>query len=303
MIRETICSGFIVYKKKEEDRMRNFAFIILAAVVFTVTAKAQVELPRVSPNASVSETLGYTNISVTYCRPAVRERKIWGGLVPYGEVWRTGANEATTIQFTTDVVVAGNKIPAGRYSLFTIPEEKEWTVILNKTDKQWGAFNYKQTDDLLRFKVSPDKGAFTERLQFSFSNLTDTSADVVLNWENLQVSFKVETDLAPQMLVKIKEAIAAKPDRWQNYTEGANAAADYNCFLEEAVQWTDKAISLNGGYIPYFVKARVLFKQNKFKDALNTLSRCREIGRTDTKWESFVSQVDFLEKQIKSKMN
>ncbi len=283
--------------------MRNFAFIILAAVVFTVTAKAQVELPRVSPNASVSETLGYTNISVTYCRPAVRERKIWGGLVPYGEVWRTGANEATTIQFTTDVVVAGNKIPAGRYSLFTIPEEKEWTVILNKTDKQWGAFNYKQTDDLLRFKVSPDKGAFTERLQFSFSNLTDTSADVVLNWENLQVSFKVETDLAPQMLVKIKEAIAAKPDRWQNYTEGANAAADYNCFLEEAVQWTDKAISLNGGYIPYFVKARVLFKQNKFKDALNTLSRCREIGRTDTKWESFVSQVDFLEKQIKSKMN
>jgi hypothetical protein len=283
--------------------MKKQLLILLFAGFLCGTLNAQVELPRVSPNANISQTIGYTNVAITYCRPAVHERKIWGGLVPYGEVWRTGANEATTIQFTTDVVIQGNKISAGRYSLFTIPSEKEWTVILNKTDKQWGAFNYKPADDLLRFGVMPAKGVFTERLQFSFSNITDASADVTLNWETLQLSFKVEVDLAPQMLAKIKEAIAAKPDRWQNYTEGANAAADYNFFLDEALQWTDKAISLNGGYIPFFIKARVLFKQNNFKEALNNLSRCREVGRTDKKWDSFVSQVDFLEKQIKSKMN
>ncbi|MFA7227979.1 MAG: DUF2911 domain-containing protein [Melioribacteraceae bacterium] len=283
--------------------MKKPFLTVLIISLICIKISAQVELPRVSPNASISQTLGYTGITITYCRPAVHERDIWGALVPYGKVWRTGANEATTIQFTTDVTIQGNKIPAGRYSLFTIPAEKEWVVILNKTDKQWGAFNYKEADDLIRFKEKPEKGIFTERLQFSFANITETSADVILNWENTQISFKIEIDLSTQMLSKIKEAIAAKPDRWQNYTEGANAAADFNCFLDEALQWSDKAISLNGGHIPYFIKAKVLFKQNKSKEALNNLSRCREVGRTDKNWDSFVSQVDFLEKQIKSKMN
>jgi len=283
--------------------MKKQLLVLLVLSLFSVTLNAQVDLPRVSPNASVSEVVGYTTITVNYCRPAVRERVIWGGLVPYNKVWRTGANEATTIQFTTDVTIAGSKIPAGRYSLFTIPTENEWTVILNKTDKQWGAFNYKQEDDLPRFNVKPEKGAFTERLLFSFSNLTDSSANILLNWENLQVSFKIEVDMTGQAYVKIKEAIAANSDRWQNYTEGASFAYDNNVFLDEALQWADKAISFGPNYTPYFVKAKILFKKNKLKDALMTLDKCREVGRTDKNWDSFVSQVDFLEKQIKSKMN
>ena len=283
--------------------MKKQILVLLALSLFLVTLKAQVDLPRVSPNASVSEMVGYTTITVNYCRPAVRERIIWGGLVPYNKVWRTGANEATTIQFTTDVTIAGSKIPAGRYSFFTIPTENEWIVILNKTDKQWGAYNYKQEDDLLRFVVKPSKGSYTEQLQFSFSNLTDASTDLVLNWENLQASFKIEVDMTGQAYSKIKEAIAAKPDRWQNYTEGATFAYDNNVFLDEALQWTDKAISFGPNFTPYYVKAKVLFKKNKFKDALLALDKCREVGRTDKNWDSFVSQVDFLEKQIKSKMN
>lgn len=283
--------------------MKKLLLVLMVLSLFSLTLNAQVDLPRVSPNASVSEMVGYTTITVNYCRPAVRERVIWGGLVPYKEVWRTGANEATTIQFTTDVTIAGSKIPAGRYSLFTIPTENEWTIILNKTDKQWGAFNYKKEDDLLRFKIKPSKGSYTEQLQFSFSNLTDTSTDIVLNWEYLQVSFKIEVDMTGQAYVKIKEAIASNPDRWQNYTEGANFASENNVFLDEALQWADKAISFGPNFTPYYVKAKVLFKKNKYKEALMALDKCREVGRTDKNWDSFVSQVDFLEKQIKLKMN
>ena len=165
----------------------TFLFFVVCSI------NAQVDLPRVSPNAAVSQTIGYTNISIVYCRPSVKEREIWGKLVPYGKVWRTGANEATTIQFTTDVIIEGHKVPGGRYSLFTIPEESEWTVILNKIDNQWGAFNYKETEDLLRFKVKSGQGSFTEHLQFSFANITDSSADLYLNWEKIQISFEVKT--------------------------------------------------------------------------------------------------------------
>ena len=277
------------------------AKFLLLFLFTTISLFAQVELPRLSPNASVSQTVGYTNITINYCRPFVHGRKIWGALVPFGQVWRTGANEATTIQFTTDVTIEGNKVPAGKYSFFTIPIETEWTIIINKVDKQWGAYSYKQEDDLVRFKVKPEQSSFTENLCYSFSNLSDAAASVVIKWENLQVSFKVEVDLNNQVYAKIKEAIAAKPDNWQNYSQAANYAADNNLFGDEPLQWVEKATSLGGGYYPYFVKAKILFKKNKTTDALKALEKCREVGRTDKNWESFVSQVDFLEKQIKSK--
>ena len=276
----------------------NMTFLFFAVNAIT----AQVDLPRVSPNATVTQTIGYTNVSIIYCRPSVKEREIWGTLVPYGKVWRTGANEATTIQFSTDVLIEGNKVSAGRYSLFTIPDESEWTFILNKIDSQWGAFNYKDTEDLLRFKVKPGIGIFTERLQFNFTNITDSSADVYLNWEKIQISFRIEIDLIHQMHSKIKEAIASQPERWQIYAESAEAAADYGAFMDEALQWVDKAITLGGGYVAYYVRARLLFKQNKLKDSLIAIEKCREVGRTDPKWDSFVSRADLLEKQIKNKM-
>ncbi|KAF0148396.1 MAG: hypothetical protein FD143_2881 [Ignavibacteria bacterium] len=275
-------------------------FIILL-LFMAINIIAQVELPRLSPNASVSQTVGLTSITINYCRPAVHGRNIWGGLVPFNKVWRTGANEATTIQFTTDVTIEGNKVPAGKYSLFTIPTETEWTIILNKVDKQWGAYNYKQESDLLRFSVKPKQGSLVENLCFSVDNVANSSASIVMRWENLEVAFKVEVDLASQVYAKIKEAFAAKPDSWQNYTQAANYAAENNLYGDEPFDWIEKAISLNGGYFPYFVKAKLYNKNNKTTDALKALDKCREIGRTDKNWDSFVSQVDFLEKQIKSK--
>jgi len=274
---------------------------VLLMFVAAINLLAQVELPRLSPNASVSQTVGLTSVTINYCRPAVNERKIWGALVPFGKVWRAGANEATTIQFTSDVTIEGNNVPAGKYSLFIIPSEKEWTIILNKVDKQWGSYNYKQESDQLRFNVKPAQGQFVENLCYSFDNLTDASAMVLIRWENLQVAFKVEVDLASHVYAKIKEAIANKPDSWQNYSQAANYAAGKNWYGDEPFEWIEKAISLNGGYFPYFVKAKLFNNKGKTTEALKALDKCREVGRTDKNWDSFVSQVDFLEKQIKSK--
>lgn len=280
--------------------MKNILSILFLTAI---TLIAQVDLPRLSPNASVNQKIGYTNITVEYCRPSVHNRKIWGDLVPYNKVWRTGANEATTIQFSTDVVVDGNKIPAGRYSLFTIPNEKEWTIIFNKVDKQWGAFNYKEDQDLIRFKVIPKENEFVESLIFYFSDITQNSTILNIAWEKIKVSFKIEVDVLSQALQKVKEALAnTKADDWQSFATSANFFADNNIYLDEAMNWIDKAISMGENYYPYFVKAKILFKQNKFKDALNYINKTREVGRKDKNYEFFVAQVDMLEKEIKSKM-
>ncbi|MDF1611613.1 DUF2911 domain-containing protein [Stygiobacter electus] len=277
--------------------------ILSVLFLTTITIFAQVELPRLSPNASVNQKIGYTNITVEYCRPSVHNRKIWGDLVPYNKVWRTGANEATTIQFSTDVTVDGNKIPAGRYSLFTIPDVKEWTIIFNKVDKQWGAFNYKEDQDFIRFKVTPKENEFVESLIFYFSDITQNSVLLNIAWEKIKVSFKIEIDVLTQAYQKVKEGLAnAKADDWQSYASSANYFADNNVYLDDALIWIDKAISIGDNYYPFFVKAKILFKQNKFKDALNYINKTREVGRKDKNYEFFVAQVDMLEKLIKEKM-
>lgn len=281
--------------------MKKTLLTILMAISSQIFS--QIDLPRLSPKANVSQTIGYTEIAVEYSRPSVHGRKIWDDLVPYNKVWRTGANEATVIQFTTDVSINGNKIPAGRYSLFTIPNEKEWTIIFNKVDKQWGAFNYKEDQDLIRFNVTSTQNEFVESLIYYFSDITSNSVVLNIVWEKIKVSFKIEVDVLSQAYQKIKEGLAnAKAGDWQSFSAAANFAADNNVYLDEAITWIDKAISMGDNYYPYFVKAKILFKQNKFKEALNFINKTREAGRKDKNYEFFVAQVDILEKEIKAKL-
>ncbi|MEW6509076.1 MAG: DUF2911 domain-containing protein [Bacteroidota bacterium] len=277
------------------------ALVIFAFFLFVVALKAQFEPPRVSPQASVSQTFGYTNITINYSRPSVHNRKIWGALVPYNKVWRAGANEATTIQFTTDVTIAGNKVAAGIYSLFMIPSEEKWIIILNTESKIWG-LSHKPENDYLRFTVQPSQSYYCEQLQYCFTEVTDASCMVSMKWENLQVSFVVTSDLASLAYIKMKDAINKNPQDPSVYNACVKFAAEKELFLNEAIDWADKAILFGGGYISYFFKAKILFAQKKYIDALRTIEKCREAGRSDKNWDSFFSQVDFLEKQIKSSM-
>ncbi len=153
---------------------------------------------RVSPKASVSQTIGFTDININYCRPGVKGRMIWGKLIPYNKVWRTGANEATKITFSKSILINGKKLAAGTYSFFAIPGEKEWTLIFNKVANQWGAFTYNELQDALRIKAKPVKNEFHEWLEYSFGNMNIqpagkiNSVEINLMWDKLKVSFKVE---------------------------------------------------------------------------------------------------------------
>lgn len=171
----------------------KYIFLIPALIFISVTLNAQNEPPRLSPKASVSQVIGYTEVTIEYSRPGVKERDIWDALVPYDEVWRTGANEATTISFTDDVMIEGKKVPKGEYSLFTIPSDTQWTIILNKISEQWGAFNYNEADDVIRVKVNPRKGNFTERLLVVFDYVSPYASDILFKWEWIEVPIRIET--------------------------------------------------------------------------------------------------------------
>ena len=162
--------------------------------VFEWTDNRDPEAPRPSPNAFVGLQIGSTRVLVAYGSPGVKERTIFGNLVSYGNVWRTGANEATTITFTDDVLVEGHEVPAGTYSLFTIPGRTEWIVILNKKNNQWGSQDYLASDDVLRITCTPRQAEKRERLAFYFENIDPDafSASVVLHWDTVKVSFKIE---------------------------------------------------------------------------------------------------------------
>ncbi|MBN8588814.1 MAG: DUF2911 domain-containing protein [Rhodothermia bacterium] len=147
---------------------------------------------RMSPNAAVSQNVGQTLVTISYGRPGVKGRKIFGGLEAYGEVWRTGANEATVFSTPDDVLVNGQLLKKGAYALFVIPTEQEWTLIFNRKADQWGAFNYNKNDDVLRLNIKPEQIPHVEWLTFDFDELTERSAVATLMWETIRLSFKIE---------------------------------------------------------------------------------------------------------------
>ncbi len=176
--------------------MKNFTlFCLLFALGLSLPTQAQEDKSkRPSPPARAEATIGDLKIAIDYSRPGVKGRTIWGMLVPYGRVWRTGANEATTFQVNQDVLIEGQRLPAGKYALFTIPGEKEWTVIFNKESNQWGAYNYDESKNALdTVKVPAGKAdQFTEQLSFDIEKTGPASGAVHLKWENVAVSFNVD---------------------------------------------------------------------------------------------------------------
>ena len=173
----------------------SYIITILCFIAFISSLFAQDNLPRLSPKSYVGQTIGYTKVEINYGAPGVKDRKVWDDLVPYNEVWRTGANEATTIEFDNNIKINGTEIPSGKYSLFTIPTKNKWTVILNKVYEQWGAYKYDKGEDLIRFSVIPEINEFNERLQFSFQYISPYKTAVEFKWEKLKFSFVLDSGL------------------------------------------------------------------------------------------------------------
>jgi hypothetical protein len=243
----------------------NIAGIVaLTALSFATVATAQqVDLPRPSPNASVSQNIGITEVTLHYSRPGVKGRKIWGGVVPSGEVWRTGANENTTIRFSTPVKVQGHELPAGLYGLQTIPAEGEWTLILSKDAEEWGAFSYKKEHDAMRAMIQPQPAELQERMSFEFTDLTETSAKLVLRWEKLALPITIEVNTPKLVEDKARTAIS-----WRQPYQAANYCMQNNSCLAEAGKWLDASIAIDGNFTNYQAKANLMAMQGDYKSAV-----------------------------------
>lgn len=240
------------------------------------TAGAEIKLPQPSPAATAVQAIGISEVKVTYHRPAAKGRTIWGGLVPYGEVWRLGANEATTIELSHDATIAGKPVPAGRYSLFAIPAKDDWTLVLNRTADQWGAYFYKQDQDLLRFKVTPKTGPHVEWMTFAVTPASDSAIDVEMAWEKLRVPFRIEFDVDGIMWKQIDAEVAkAKPEEWEVWHNAARYANEKNQRTADAMVWIDKAMA-HESFWNYELKALMLQKQGKTDDAVVLMKKAME---------------------------
>ena len=226
--------------------MKNLITPLVVAAFLASGLHAQeakkIEFPQPSPLASVKERVGVTDVSIEYSRPSVRERKIFGGLVPYGEVWRTGANAATKITFGGDVKIGGAAVPAGSYALFTIPGDSEWTVILSKVvDDQWGSYAYNQKDDQARVKVRPVGMAEPmETMTISLQDMRAGKANLVIAWEKTKVPVEIDTDLVAKIKPQIEAAMAGSGEK-KPYFAAAMFYYENNLDMALAKSWIETA--------------------------------------------------------------
>lgn len=242
--------------------MNKIILSIATATALFLSAEslqAQIKLPAASSTQTLTQGLGIKNINLSYQRPNVNNRVIFGGLVPFGEVWRTGANNIPSITFEEEVSIEGNKVPAGTYGLFTIPNKNEWTIILSKNVKQWGAYQYKKEEDFLRFNVKPQTlGSTVETFTIAFENVTTKSAKLTLAWEKTKVGFSITTDQSKEILANIEQGMQGdkKP-----YFQAAQYYFNNNLDIKKAVDWVKKADEGNTSapHIKYW-KSRILAK-------------------------------------------
>ena len=263
--------------------MRSLLLPALLAVSLSAQDKpAPVRLAplRVSPASTVTQEIGISKIELSYSRPAVKGRKIWGGLVPFGEVWRTGANNATAITFSHAAKVAGKDVPAGSYGLFAIPGEKTWTLILNKKAKQWGAYDYKKEEDQLRWEVTPQAGAFLEYLEFRVLPVDPGNAMVELGWEKLRVSFLVAFDTKGIYWSQLEDTLKKAPDSdWVPWFQAARYCQEQGIEPQKALAWIEKSLKIGENFQNHEIAARIYRNAKRLPEALSHLQKAIDLSR------------------------
>lgn len=239
---------------------------LLALSTLSIPAAAQnfyLTVPFGSQRATGTQTIGLTDISMSYDRPGVGGRKIWGELVPYDSVWRAGANVNTVISFTSPVTIGGKQLAAGRYGVFMIPTAQDWTIILSKEANAWGHFSYNPAEDVLRFKATPKAGDMTERLEYTFDDPTADAVTVTLRWDKLAIPFQVSVNSTQVVMDSLQQQLRglAKffPAAW---SQAANWAFQHDR-LATASAWADTSIGLGATYANLMLKSRILAKEGK----------------------------------------
>jgi tetratricopeptide (TPR) repeat protein len=277
--------------------MKKIILLAASAFIFFSSDAQQLNTPQPSPTATIKQNFALSNIEISYSRPGVKGRKIFGDLVPYGKVWRTGANNATTISFGEEVMIGGKKIPAGKYGLLTIPDQNEWTIIISKSTSVTSPADYKQEDDVVRVKATPATMPFSiETFMISIDDIKNNSCSIGMGWENTWVSFNVNADVDSKVMGQIKNIMEGdnKP-----YFNAAMYYIDNGKDLNKAVEWLDKAYAQNpDGFWILYQKARAQKMLGKKSDAIATSNKSIEIAKK-AKNDDYVKLNEDLQKTLK----
>jgi len=250
--------------------MKRTILTSIIAVAAVAIARGDLKLPDVSQQAAIKQRVGLTDITITYHRPLTNGRKIWGGLVPMGEVWRAGANENTTIEVSSDVIVEGKPLAKGTYGLHMIPTADTWTVIFSNMSTAWGSYTYDQKEDALRVTVKPRPNEMEEALEYEFEDVTPDSATMTLKWEKLAVPVKIA--VTPEATVaNIRGQMRGDAQyQWQAPMQAANFCLTHKINLEEALKWVNLSIQNEERFENLSTKADVLKAMNKPDEAKKT---------------------------------
>ena len=258
------------------------ALCLVVAASAPGTARSELTLPRVSPSTKITQTIGLTDFTLTYSRPGVKSRKIWGELVPYGEIWRTGANEATTFEVTDPVTIGGKTLAAGSYTFYTLPTAGEWDVIFSNAKGAWGSNEYTAEKDALRLKAKPQEAPHQEWMTIGFENLGPSSGDLVIRWEKLAVSVPIQVNTNEKAMANIRAALAErKPDDWQTLHRAAQYSFNAGIHLEEAMKWQEQSVATKETYSNLSLLADMKMKAGKSKEAIATAEKAIKVGKGD----------------------
>jgi tetratricopeptide (TPR) repeat protein len=228
----------------------------------------ELNLPTLSQRAAVTQRIGLTDVTIVYHEPLVGGREIWGKTIPYGKVWRTGANENTTITFADDVSVEGKPLPAGTYGLHAIPDADRWTIIFSKNSTSWGSFSYDEKEDALRVDVKPQPAEFREALAYTFDDIKPESAAATLRWDKLAVPFHISVDVKTITERSIRNQLRNTGGfTWAGYDEAAMWCLDGNCSLEQALKWEDTSIQNEERFENLLTKSQILAAMGKKLEA------------------------------------
>ncbi|WP_205500699.1 DUF2911 domain-containing protein [Rufibacter psychrotolerans] len=269
--------------------------VFFCLLTLPVLAQTQLKLPQPSPRANLTYTIGITEVTINYGAPGVKNREVWGKLVPYGQVWRAGANEATTITFSTNVFIAQEMIPAGTYSLYILPvDSANWTFILSKQKGLWGAEGYDPQLDQVRLSFGPQPAPFHETLQYSVKDISANGGRLTLNWADKQLVVPIRVETHKQTLNQIKDSLSsAAATDWSVYAQAVNYLLLQNADHELALQWVNKSISIEENFYNTWLKAKLLAQKNEYMEALELNKKAQKLGKKAK--ESYQAYADEIE--------
>jgi len=250
--------------------LRGLLLLALVAVLsgFSAAQSLVLDLPRQSQGAKITQRIGITDVTISYHRPTVNNRKVWDGLVPYGKVWRAGANENTTITFSDPVMIEGKPLDRGTYGLHMIPTADQWTIIFSKNSASWGSFTYNEAEDALRVTVKPQPAEMHNALTYDFDQLQPDSAVVVMEWEKVAVPFKVGVDVHDVVQASLKKQLRNLSQyTWISWDDAANYLLAEKIAYDDALKFADKSIETEDRYDNEMTKSQVLTALNRKDDA------------------------------------